>query len=694
MASKKNRNSELGQAASPQASSWMPFLAGAAFLLIATLICYSRAIIAGYIWDDPQYVLTNQTLRTFAGLADIWLHPTSLPQWYPLVHTTFWIEYHLVGTRPMLYHIDNILLHAISGILLWRLLRKLEVPGAFFAACIFAVHPVMVESVAWITERKNCLSMVFYLLSMWVYLFKSGFGFRGSGFGEENDLYSPDTRNPRPETRFPNRFYFIALALFLAALFSKTVTASLPVAILLILWWKRGRMRLRDLTPLIPFFLLGAALGSYTGYLEKHHVGANGDTIQEFRLDVVQRCLIAGRAIWFYLGKLFCPHPLTFIYPRWDAIDHPTPVQWIYPAAVIAVTIALFFLRKKIGRGVLAAWLFFCVTLFPALGFVNVYPMRFSFVADHFQYHASSGIITLSAAGIGAFAHRTRRMRRAIYLAEFVVFLGLGSLTFAQCGIYKDAETLWRDTLSKNPHSWMVNTNLGNALAAEKKYDEAIPYHMHALALAPNLYDTHWNVGEAYMRENRPADALEEFNESLQINPQFAPAYMSLGELAFAQGDPSKAIENYNKALTIAPEYGDAHYYLAIALEQQANELKQKAQQSKNAEDAQAWMAKLNEVIGHYRIAVAANPDDRDAHYNLATCLIEIQQFDEAIWNLREAVRIDPTYVPAWTNLGSALYQSSHFPDAADAFRQALAIDPTFIPAQRGLAASKARMGG
>ena len=290
----------------------------------------------------------------------------------------------------------------------------------------------------------------------------------------------------------------------------------MPVAILLILWWKRGRLRVRDFLPLIPFFVVGAALGSFTGYLEKHHVGANGDVIREFRLDFAQRCLIAGRAIWFYLEKLFWPHPLTFIYPRWNSIDHPTPIQWIYPAAVIVVTIALFFLRKRIGRGALAAWLFFCVTLFPAMGFVNVYPMRFSFVADHFQYQAAVGIIVFVAAGFRILEHRTRRMRRAIYFAQGVILTTLGTLTFLQCRIYKNAETLWRDTLAKNPDSWMVNTNLGNALAAEKKYEQAIPYHMRTLKLAPNLYDTHWNVGEAYMRENRPADALREFNESLR----------------------------------------------------------------------------------------------------------------------------------------------------------------------------------
>ena len=210
-------------------------------------------------------------------------------------------------------------------------------------------------------------------------------------------ILHPETRYPKPETRFP-RQYFLALALFLAALFSKTVTASLPAAMLLILWWKRGRLRLRDLTPLIPFFVAGIVMGYVTGYLETHHVGATGEKVVELRLSLQQRCLIAGRVIWFYLGKLFYPHPLTFIYPRWKEIDTPTLWQWIFPGMVVVVTAALFALRRRTGRGVLVAWLLFCGTLFPALGFVNVYPMRFSFVADHFQYHASIAIFALTAA--------------------------------------------------------------------------------------------------------------------------------------------------------------------------------------------------------------------------------------------------------------------------------------------------------
>jgi hypothetical protein len=431
--------------AKPQAEK-RHVLTGSAVLLIATFLAYLPAIRAGFIWDDPDYVVGNHTLRTLDGLREMWLVPTSLPQWYPLVHTTFWIEYHLVGTNPTLYHIDNILLHAMSAILLWQLLSKLEVKGAVFAACVFALHPVMVESVAWVTERKNVLSLVFYLLAMHVYLFR----------------FAPTNRDgARPDWRF----YALAIVFFLCALFSKTVTASFPAAVLLIFWWKHGRLRLRDVRPLIPFFVAGIAMGAVTGWLERHHVGASEDVTPELKLSLVQRSLIAGRVIWFYLAKLIYPHPLVFIYPRWNEIDHPSAVQWIYPAMVIVATIVLWVLRKKIGRGVVVAWLLFCGTLVPALGFVNVFPMRYSFVADHFQYHASIAMIVLVVAITG---YLSPRMRGAIW---GIILVFLGCMTFNRARVYKDAETLWLDTMAKNPNSWMVYTNLGNVLATQGRYD-------------------------------------------------------------------------------------------------------------------------------------------------------------------------------------------------------------------------------
>ncbi|HOW19171.1 MAG TPA: O-GlcNAc transferase, partial [Phycisphaerae bacterium] len=344
-------------------SSCLPAAAG---LLLLALAVYIPAMRGGFVWDDDDYVTENRTLRSLDGLGRIWFDIRATPQYYPLVFTSFWLEYHLWDSRPGGYHVVNILLHGTSAVLLWLVLRRLAVPGAWFAAAVFAVHPVHVESVAWITERKNVLSGVFYLSAALVWLRFAG-------------LDCPRAAEPRRRS-----LYAIGLFLFACALLSKSVTASLPAALLLVLWWKRGRIARGDFLPLVPFFALGAVMGLITAWVERHHVGAEG---AEWALSAAERCLIAGRALWFYAAKLIWPVRLTFIYPRWP-IDSGVWWQYLYPIAAVAAIGLLWGLRRRIGRGPLVAVLFFAITLAPALGFFDVYPMRYSFVADHFQYHA------------------------------------------------------------------------------------------------------------------------------------------------------------------------------------------------------------------------------------------------------------------------------------------------------------------
>jgi hypothetical protein len=263
----------------------------AVFLFGLALITYLPSLGNGFIWDDDAYVQHNPTLRSASGLWQIWTEPTSTPQYYPLVYTTFWVEHHLWGDRPLGYHVDNMLLHAIGAVLLWRLLKRLKIPMPWLAAAIFAVHPINVESVAWITERKNVLSGVFYFLAFGAYL------------------------GAIESTTLNRRRYAVALVFFLLALFSKTVTATFLAAVLLVLWWRRGKITRKEIVPLLPFFIVGIALGSVTGYLERTHIGAHG--VEWSSLTPLDRLLIATRAVWFYAGKLALPIKLTFIYPRW-----------------------------------------------------------------------------------------------------------------------------------------------------------------------------------------------------------------------------------------------------------------------------------------------------------------------------------------------------------------------------------------
>ncbi len=340
-------------------------------LVLITLLAYQPVWRAGFIWDDDFYVTNNTPLHTVDGLWGIWFKPGTTIQYYPLVFTSFWAEYHFWGLQPLGYHLVNVLLHALNAILLWRVLQQLKIPGSWWAAAIFALHPVSVESVAWITERKNVLSGFFYLLAVLAYL-----------------RFRPLT--DRESARAGDwRYYPLVLALFLCALLSKTVTCSLPAVLLLLVWWKNGRVERRDVLATAPLFVLGVASGFMTTWMEKHSVGANG---AEWALSFVQRCLVAGRALWFYTGKLFWPRNLTFIYPHWE-INAGVWWQYAFPVAALAVLIALWRVRSRIGRGPLVAVLFFAGTLVPALGFFDVFPFRYSYVADHFQYLACIGLI-------------------------------------------------------------------------------------------------------------------------------------------------------------------------------------------------------------------------------------------------------------------------------------------------------------
>jgi hypothetical protein len=436
----------------------------AGVIILMTLVAYIPAMQGGYIWDDDVHVTDNSTLRTPDGLRRIWFELGAVPQYYPLVHTTFWVEYHLYQLEPFGYHLVNVLLHAFNAVFLWLVLRYLGIPGAWLAAAFFALHPVHVESVAWVTERKNVLSSFFYLAAVLAYL-------RFVDFERESESSFDSDKEHHlwlNNTRHPWLFYALALFLYLCALLSKTVACSMPAAILLILWWKKTRVKWRDILALIPFFTVGVGLGLVTVWMEKYHVGAQG---KEWALSFVDRCLIAGRALWFYASKLVWPHKLIFNYPRWQ-IDSGVWWQYLFPLAVLGVIFILWLLRSRITKAPLVAVLFFAGTLVPALGFFDVYPMQFSFVADHFQYLASIGLIVLFAAGIMTVLRRLDPLPSKIGCAACLAVLFVFAFCVWQQGkIYGDSEALYRDTISKNPDAFMPHNNLGNVLFAQGKLD-------------------------------------------------------------------------------------------------------------------------------------------------------------------------------------------------------------------------------
>ena len=353
------------------------YLILALLLVVTTILAYQPAWHGGFIWDDDAYITNNELLTAPDGLRRIWFSLDSPSQYFPLVYTMFRFEHSWWGLNPTGYHVVNILLHIANALLLWGLLARLRVPGAWVAGAIFALHPVQVESVAWITERKNVLMGFFFLLTIraWV------------EFVDE-------------QTKHRWFFYVLALVLYALALFSKTTACTLPAALLLILWLQGRRINQRRLLQLVPFVVLALGMGLLTVWWERYHQGTHGPL---FAISPLERLLIASRAIWFYLGKLFWPSNLTFIYPRW----HITPSNLLNYAPFLGIAglgAAIYLTRRYLGRGVEAAMLFFGATLGPVLGFIMLYTFRYTFVADHYQYLASIGPIALVCAGAATLA--------------------------------------------------------------------------------------------------------------------------------------------------------------------------------------------------------------------------------------------------------------------------------------------------
>jgi tetratricopeptide (TPR) repeat protein len=625
------------------------------FLVAATMIAYLPVWHAGFIWDDDYYVTNNLMLHSLDGLRQIWFEPGATVQYYPLTFTTFWVEYHLWGLNPLGYHLINVLLHSCNAILLWLILRKMDVRGAWLAAGIFALHPVCVESVAWVTERKNTLSGLFYLGSILVAL--------KFWLPDETPLESHMTGCHKASTASLGswKFYWLAFVFYVCALCSKTTTLPLPAVILLLVWWKRARVIWQDVYPLGPFLAVGTAMGLITMHVEKH-LGAAGN---EQGLTWLQGCLLAGRDVWFYLGKLFWPHPLISIYPRWT-IQISEWTAYVPVLALVAGLSILWWKRNSWGRPPLVAVLYFVALLFLVLGFFNVSYFRYSFVADHFQYLAGIGPLALAAAGImmalGVFRKRNLWLK-PVFCGTLLLTLGV--LTWRQCRIYADAETLWRTTLDRNSACWLAHNNLGDALLQRGDVDGAITHLQKALQFKPDNARAHYNFGNALFEKGDVDEAITHYQEALQFKPDFAEAHNNLGNALFQKGNMGEAITHLQQALQFKPDFAEAHNNLGNILLQRG---------------------KTDDAIAHFQRAIAIQPDYAAAHYNLGTALFQKGQMDEAIVQFQRALAIQPDYAKALNNLGNVLFQKGQLDEAIIQFQKALAIQPGFVEAQNGIA--------
>lgn len=588
----------------------------AVVLLAVTVVAYFPALQGEFLLDDDEHV-TKPELQTLDGLRRIWTEIGATQQYYPVLHTAFWLEHKLWGDSVFGYHVINVILHVVAAYLIVGIMRRLSLPGAWLAGFIFALHPVNVESVAWISEQKNTLSTVFYLAAAMGYL-------RFTENGER-------------------KYYAIASVLFGMALLAKTATATLPAALAVVLWWRRGRLEWqRDFLPLLSWLLAAMVAGFVTLRVEQQLIAAIEADVAMARSE---RIVVAARALWFYFAQLFWPANLTFFHERWA---FPAGAVWPYGfvVATLAVLATTLWLRRR-WRGPLAVCLVFGGTLLPILGFVDVEWFVFSFVADHFLYLASLAIIMPCAA-------MAARMvgPRLVRLAIPGVVGALAMITWGHGAAFRDNVSLYTEAVARSPNSVVAHHHLGVALLKHPaRLHAAVAEFEAALRLNPKAAEAHENLGVALLQlPERSADAISHLEVALLLKPRLSAARQRLAGAYFDQGKTlaadhelaAAAIAAYERALHFDPRFAEAHYNLGNLL------LKDPAQ--------------LNDAVAHFEAAVRIKPDFAEAHANLGTVLVRMPgRLREAIEHFEAALRANPDFSIARNNLARArqLYEDT-----------------------------------
>jgi tetratricopeptide (TPR) repeat protein len=606
-------------------------------------------------------------------LAKVWV-PGGYINYWPVTFTAYWLQSKIWGLNPIGFHLVNIMAHAISALLVWRILVQLRVPGALFAAAIFALHPVNVESVAWISQLKGLLSLLLALVSVLLFL---AYERRGGGWR-----------------------WALAIVTFALSTLAKGMAIPLPVVLLACAWWQRGRIGWRDLLHVLPYFVIGAVMAG-TEVWTQHRVA---DIV--VRSDgFLSRAAVAGCAVWFYLGKLIWPLDLCFIYPRWQ-IDDRDALSYL-PGALLVIMLALAWWRRRAwGRPIVMLVVCYVALLLPALGFVNIYFMLYSLVSDHWQYAAmivpcavfAGAAATLCRRGLG---HRPNNLARPKIVQGClgVAWLAaLAVLTWRQGRMYADSETLYRTTIDRNPACWMAYNNLGNALAGHGQVDEAIAQYRQALKIRPDYVEAHNNLGLALAGRGQVDEAIVHYRKALELKPDYQDAHNNLGLALAGRGQVDEAIAQYRKALEIKPDFAVADINLGAALADRGQVDEAIVQYRKALEInpdsglahnnlglALGRRGQIDEAIAQYRKALEIRPDDVEAHDNLGLALARHGQFDEAIAQYQKALEIKPDDVKAHNNLGAALAGRGQFDQAIAHYRTALKIKPDYVAAHINL---------
>lgn len=704
----------------------------AAVIVCAAIFVYRPALMGNWIWDDTYEILENAEIKgPISSLFSIWIKPSSV-DYFPLKASVQWLEWHAWGPNPLGYHLVSLVLHIVSALLIWRCLSKLGLSLAWWGGLLFLIHPIAVESVAWISELKNTLSLPFLLLAWDAVL--------------EDNLDNKWSLNLKS-------FKIRALFWFILAMLSKSSVVMFPVTYLLYCWWKTNRISWKSFKDSIPFFSVSIVLGLVTLWFQQNRVIVGSDL---GNADAITRLIASSLSILFYIKKILFPTDLIPVYVRWSI----TPISLeMITLWIVFIGIIIFLYKKKslYSRSILFGLGFFGLNIVPVLGIIPMYFMRFSWVSDHFAYISFIGFIALLVAGLSNFYdnHQSSLSFRMVILSVlFSVSALFLYLTYNQSRLFSGGEAFWNRVCINDPKSWAAHYNLANALQFEPgRQKEAINQYNIALQLTPdagqgkpgsawhaNLYarvhtnlggllspfpenrkiviehyqraveldptssETHFNLGVMYQSDPlRKTDAITQYKETIRIEPRWVEAYYNLGNLyAELNGYEKEAIACYRKAIAIRPDYLEAHYNLGSILARTGQDLEESAKQYEtvtklNTKSIEAYLRaasvyqilnKLDAAIINYEGALKLDFRSFQAHYNLGLILAKIPERKlDAITHYEQALVLDPQSADTHYNLANLISQlPDRSEEAISHYEAAIKNKPDFLEANYNLA--------
>ncbi|MDB4793594.1 tetratricopeptide repeat protein [Methylacidiphilales bacterium] len=589
------------------------FLLQVIAIVAAGLWIYQPSFYGDWLWDDNLYVTGNKLLLDPARLWKAWFAPGSFIEYYPLEESVQWVQWQLWHGDTLGYHLTNVILHIANAFLVWRLLNKFGLRLAWLGGLLFLVHPIQVESVAWISELKNTLSLPFFLLAMDAWIDYENHGKR--------------------------KDYLLALGLFLVAMLCKISMMMFPFVILLYAWWKRNRIGRNDLLATVPFFVISAVLGCMTilagsWYRHADHSHLETDPVGSF----LSHLSLGGLSIAFYFAKCFWPVDLTTFYPRWS-IDPSSLIHFLPWPILGGVIYWLWTNRAGWGRHALLGLGFFLLNLVPFIGLNSISYMVDTWVMDHFLYIPLIGLIGLVVAGLSDAGKKLSPPARSFGIA--IVTVAMAMLTWeshSYAKLYVDQETLCNYTALHSPAASPPHLNLAYILLESGRAQQAMDQYQLLLKFHPNSAVGHNNLGNTYAKLGRNSEAIEEYQRTLQINPDYAMAYYNLGNVFREENRLSEAIEEYRQSLQINPDSADAHSNLGGILFQ---------------------MHRIPEALEQLQLALKINPIDASNQYNVGMIFMGMGQLSEAIEHFEQALKINPNLPGAQEKLDQALKQTT-----------------------------------